>query len=504
MAGFITHFYMLSNKFYNGDDVFRVGKASVSFLHVGRWFTGFLGGLSGAYSMPAVIGIFSLIYMSITALLLCSILSIKHSLWKIAVGFILVTFPIAASNFSYMFLADTYFAAIMLSAMGVFLLRVQNRKFLNYGLAIACFTLSLGVYQAYICFAFGLLILCMLSDSVDSIKYDTDGRLLIREGAIYIAVIIASFVFYWICLKLSLYFNHIGISAYQNMDKIGQNGMLPYLIGLVNTYKVGLTEFIFDRLFNGTRKWLILVHLLMLFISGIYGASFIKKAWSQRCQKCNFRINLAIYLACVVLLPAAIESIYFIAAEAMDFHILIKYARVLWYIGFCKLADTVVDVKNLKKFKYAASIICCVVVILQNYLLCNIAYYRMQIAYSNITAILTRMAMRIEEIPGYSADSLVWITENTNPSNPVLTSVLVNGFEETENMTGVMTENLLHRKDRIEVIMKDYIHLSFKRPTSQQIREIKLSDEYKYMKSYPAPESIQWINGVLVVKLDMN
>ena len=128
----------------------------------------------------------------------------------------------------------------------------------------------------------------------------------------------------------------------------------------------------------------------------------------------------------------------------------------------------------------------------------------MQIAYSNITAILTRMAMRIEEIPGYSADSLVWITDNTNPSNPVLTSVLVNGFEETENMTGVMTENLLRSKDRVEVIMKDYIHLSFKRPTSQQIREIKLSDEYKYMKSYPAPESIQWINGVLVVKLDMN
>lgn len=200
-------------------------------------------------------------------------------------------------------------------------------------------------------------------------------------------------------------------------------------------------------------------------------------------------------------MPPAVESIYIIAAKASNLHWLTKYASILWYFLFIKIIDILIQYK-LKFFKITA-IMTAALIVFESYLFCNLCYYRMQITKDEVVSVVNRLAAKIEEIPGYSPDSIIWISLR-DESNENLFNRIIPDFEEISGTTGILTEKECFTERLMPNLLKYYAYLSYNLPDKEQIIKIKNSVEYRNMPQYPETNSIKIINDIIVVKLSDN
>lgn len=518
IIGVFTHLFVFVNKFYNNDDIAYIGRTEVDHLSTGRWFLNILTKLSSDYSMPWVIGILSLFFLALTAVVLCSILQTKNFYSGTLIGGLLVTYPSNAGNFGYMFLADGYSEGIFLSVLGVYFLRsfsnCKRDSIIKGAISAFCLALSLSVYQAYFCIAIGLILICLISDCTMDIL---DSRLWIntlKKGIRYLAVLTGALSIYLITVFISLHLTGTQLSSYQNINNAATLSFESLIQGFYNAYK-NFILFIQTKDFGNYNSNLFAAHLGMVITSICLGGYTLYrklKPCIQAAEKTEDHIysrmvnigggvykNLAILFLLILLLPAAIESIYLIASQGENLHLLTKYSRVLWYIVYVKLMDGVCHIIN-KKIWYKTAALITAVTIFQNYLVCNICYYRMQITYNSVYSMLTRMAVRIEESPGFTYDSVVWVAADGD--NPSLTKNLVPGFSETRRMTGISKEgDLMLSEQSIYNMMRGSIHLEYQIPEEKQRKIIVATKQFADMPIYPAEGSVQWIKGTLVVKI---
>jgi len=108
-------------------------------------------GLSSAYTMYAVNGVMAITMISLAAVLLTELLEIRETKWRMLAAGVLVTFPTVAGILSYMQTADGYALSILLAVAGCCFL--QYRAVWSFLAAVVCFTVSTGIYQAYITYS---------------------------------------------------------------------------------------------------------------------------------------------------------------------------------------------------------------------------------------------------------------------------------------------------------------------------------------------------------------
>ena len=97
--------------------------------------------------MPVVLGVLSLLALAASAGLIVRILDISHPASVIIASGLVVSYPVTACVFSYMFAADGYFFALLLSVLSVYLTKKYRWGWIP---AIGCIVVSLGGYQAFI------------------------------------------------------------------------------------------------------------------------------------------------------------------------------------------------------------------------------------------------------------------------------------------------------------------------------------------------------------------
>ena len=135
------------------------GLASVYFdqnmITSGRWFLTIACGISSYFTLPWLIGLLSLLWLSVTAALLVELLEVHRTEWIVVISGLLVSFPALASTYAYVFTADGYMLALMLAVLAVLLTKKYTRGFLAGGI---CLAFSMGTYQAYLPFC---ILLCM-------------------------------------------------------------------------------------------------------------------------------------------------------------------------------------------------------------------------------------------------------------------------------------------------------------------------------------------------------
>lgn len=130
----------------------------------GRWFLGVLSfaevyGLGwGQYSTPMINGLLSLFWLALAACLIVQLLDIR---WRVAVVLlsgVMVTSPMLANLFGYMFTAPYYCFAVFLAVIGVYAI-CQWHEFWTFAFGVLMIACSAGIYQAYIPFALGITLL---------------------------------------------------------------------------------------------------------------------------------------------------------------------------------------------------------------------------------------------------------------------------------------------------------------------------------------------------------
>ena len=158
--GLLTHFYMLTHKLPNWDDINNL-RGYGSGAAWGRWFLRYIRPLSGEWSVPSINGVLAIFIISVASCFVLAALNLKSFTSAMLVPAMMVTFPGFASTMTFMFTVNSYALGVLMACVGAYC--VRKIKF-GWIPGILLFVLSMGVYQSYICLAAGILVTALCLD----------------------------------------------------------------------------------------------------------------------------------------------------------------------------------------------------------------------------------------------------------------------------------------------------------------------------------------------------
>lgn len=225
VLGIATHLYMFVNKLPNHDDIghlfsFDYGTAS------GRWLLPVIARIDGHFSIPWIIGMISVLCLAGAACFTVSLLRIRSPLGCIAAAAIMVSFPTVTATFTYMFTAAPYFFCLLLAAFGAHA-AVRFRPGWGIAFGAMAITLSMGIYQSYLCVAAVLMVGALLFETLDG--KDSFGRLFLR-GVRMAGTLGCCVAVYMIIVCITT--RNTGLVDYMGISNMGKLSLaeLPWLI----------------------------------------------------------------------------------------------------------------------------------------------------------------------------------------------------------------------------------------------------------------------------------
>ena len=403
LIGLIAHLYVFTNLLFGYDGSIAAFTAN-SFVVNGRWALGFFSSFSTIYQIRVVLGLISIVMIAWTAGLTVRLLELSHPVSVLLVSALLVTFPTAADTFSFMFTADAYFASLFLNTLAVWL---AKRYRFGWLAAIGLMTIACGIYQAYICYAIGLL----LFDCVLSLLEEAPVGATVLRGLKYIAAIVISLALYAVIVRLLVSRHGASLTAYNGMDTMGEFNFKAMLAAIPGAYARFADYYI---------HWpydLSLFRLAQFAAPLLFGGSLLYLVIVKKLYRSPLRLILGV--AGVLLLPLALNFIAVLAYTAYVHFLLMSYAFVLFFVFTVKAVELAAQQLVLRKARYwlvlpLVGAVCCCMIVWNNFCTCNVGYHAMQTCYANTHA---RRSDRIYRI---SADDLLWdlppLLESIQPS----------------------------------------------------------------------------------------
>lgn len=423
ILGLFIHMPMFTKKLPNWDDMHHTFHFDYG-VFSGRWFVPIISKLDGAYSMPWVIGVFSLIIIAISACLLVKIMDIKQPIFCIIVAALMVSFPTVTATFTYMFTAMPYIMSLLLAILSVYF---SEKGKIGWILSILLITFSLGLYQSYIGVTAALFVYRVFMMCFDN---EMNYKQIIKRGLKYIGILLFGLLIYMLIVKLSTW--QTGLSAYKGIDSMGKIPLdrIPELIS--NAYISYFEFFVKDEL-NLFTSW-----LSILFLSFPIVSIFLVQVLAVKNQmnKVNYLFS---WVLLFLILPLA-GNIIFLMVPDSEPHILMLYGLIIILIMPLSLYEkTMVHVDEKNKYLSKAMILSGWIIALvllttsyQNLLSANKVYFKMSLAYEQTIAYSNRLIFAVENTQGYQKDMpIVFIgSPNTNQIDPI-------GHNEDVKLVGV-------------------------------------------------------------------
>ena len=128
----------------------------------------------------------------------------------------------------------------------------------------------------------------------------------------------------------------------------------------------------------------------------------------------------------------------------------------------------------------------------------NIAYFNAYYKFEKSYSIAFKISEKIETFDGYNINmpiAIIGMPDSEKYPSTNITRNITYGITGTEgNLTATKTEHY-------RTILSNYLNLNVVPADSGLIDEIRKTDEFKEMPTYPDEESIKIIDNILVVKL---
>ena len=492
LIGLFVHMPILLSDIPNHD-----GLASMYFdqnmITSGRWFLTVACGFSSYYTIPWVIGLLGLLFLSCTAVCLTELLELKDTIPIVLISGLLVTFPALTSTFAYVFTLDGYMLAMFLAVLSVLLTKKYRWGFLA---GAVCLAFSMGTYQAYLPFAVLLCIYLIV------IRFMQDGRIQdkLKEVLKYLLMGGLGMALYFILLYLLLNIQNKELASYQGINNLeggtvtglsGGDGMLHRLMEMYRdffafTLKGGV---IANNLFSKSAYAL----LLLLFLCALGKACIQKKWW----EKILFWIVVPLL---VLGLPLATNMIQLISPD-LNYHLLMRYQWVLYpilmiaFLEYCGRGD-----KTNGRIRAEWGTLLAVGVLIFNYAVTdNIAYSNLQKRYEKTYAYCLRLLDRMEQTPGYYRGIPIAMIGVVGDEEYPLTDIT---DPVTAGMIGIHGDSLLYTGANYESFMKNYLGATLNFLEPEAMGEIYYSEEYRAMESFPGATATKVVDGVLYVKTE--
>lgn len=501
-----THLYMFTNKIVNHDDVNRllVGDTDEIKIQHGRWAGVIFDRVSGSFvGIPYIMGFISILAFAGTAVMLLSIFQVHKKITTVLLCGLLCTFPVSANIFLYSYIADVYFISMFLALWGVWL--ILQGKTVQAALGVMLLTLSCGCYQAFWCLGMAVLFLYFL---LEFLELEEEWKAFVVKAAKCLAMAVISLILYLLINKIVQSMTGYGATAYEGLDSMGQ---YDGVIGLLKVIAAAYYEFIRFFYMKGSFVVSYPCIALNLLLTLVVVVLLVRKAREKK-RQIWYR---AIFLLFIALIPMASNLVSVVSMNKT--HALMQYAFLLPYFLCLLLLDKSDEKKDngdnrdsrIRIMEAAAfiSYIMLGIIVYKGYLTDNEAYFRQQLNYEATYSYTLRMLLRIEEMDGYEPSTkIAFINEHPQKTDHI-TIMLENYpdemayFDYLNDMSGTEPHTFVKRANDIADFCKYYHGYDLQLVEKEQFEELAQTEAFQKMQAYPQEGSMQYIQGVLVIKL---
>lgn len=497
IIGWATHFYMLTNKIPNWDDISQINSLGLT-TGIGRWMLEPLRDIGQRASNPAIHGLLLVVFITLAACLVVSSLNLKSTTSAVLVPAVMVTFPSVTGVMFFMFTAHLYGIGILLFALSGYFIQKYKFGFIPSGI---CIVLALAIYQPFVSVVIAIFLLELIFSAIRGEKF----KKLVRQGFIDAGTLAVSTLIWAIIAHLIN--PNMSQETYGGVNEMGKISIseAPRLLGRV--YKRVLEYFVSKpfAFVTPTMRWLNImtcIGIVVLLVACIIKFGIVKR-----------KLELAFMGIMCFLFPFAIGFIYFMAPQA-PFSTLMLYAYCMVYVLIISLAEMLfanIEIPKeigsaiRKPELYGAFITAAVIslVVYNNYLLDSQAYFRSSIAFERTVNYYNRIVQSVESQNGFkNGDRVAILGEFYYLDNPAPIELYV--FYDDINLrelSGVALENGLITSGVRNNFIKTYIGFDGGKISTEEKQSILDSTEYKEMQLYPSSEGISKIGDIWVVKL---
>lgn len=484
IIGLCTHLRIFMQDIPNHD-----GMDSLCFdqnmITSGRWLLSSIASITSDYTLPWLIGCFSLLYLSIAAMFLCRFLQVKESYSVALISSLMVAYPTLVSNFAYLFTADAYVFAIMLSILAVYMVEKSKNGFIFGGIMLGC---SMGIYQAYLSLTMVLSLYGVCRIWLMKKKNHQKRKVTIQ----YIGMGIVGSLIYFMMLQILLWVQQTQLSGYQGIGIENEYSMLEKLVYI---YQDFISYTLKGNVFI-TQHINIVSMGALLFISGILSLIIVyKKKVIKDAMVCLCGI------VAIVIAPICFNSMLLISPQ-VSYHALMRYQWVCFPI----LAITIIDrgSKYIKDNNKQAMVQWCslllgLVLIIQYINISHIGYFNLEKKYEKTYAYILRLLEEMEETPGYyhgmEVAMIGVVGDEYLPSTDLTLGI-------TDGLIGVNGDYLFYRADNYQKFIKYYFGVTIELVDINRMPEIVRTKEYQGLNTFPQMNSMKVVDDILYIKLE--
>lgn len=488
ITGFLTHLYMLTHKLSNWDDVNCFSNAGVTSL-VGRWMLEYLKSIPTSWSNPWLNGSIAILLIAISCCLVVSILELKSMTSTVLVPVLFMTFPSVASTMTFMFTVDMYMLGMFFAILAVYLTKKYKYGFLAGSVLII---FSLGIYQAYICFAITLFIFWLFKEAL----HKKDHKKLCISIGKAVGVLAVSVVLYILVSKLIC--PNMSDSNYAGTAQMGQISLMELPRLIARSYKRILEYFIFKP-FSYISKAGWIVNILVCLMLGVcfVWVMAVRKMWKDK-------ISFAVCVLTMLAAPLGMAFIYVMSPQA-NYSALMMYQYVLVYVLLLLFIENVWK-EQVKVFaKKAVGVIAAVLLVLTagfHYTVTEEAYFRMDLSMTRVTEYYNRLLTRLE-LEGYESGDAFLIMGHSQAGDDKLLPPEHYSMDDDkfEDFSGISPEYGILTAGVRENFIRIYFGMDVPFVNDEEKETIVQNEEFKEMPVYPKEGCVQKIGDIWVIKI---
>ena len=488
LSGYLTHLYAFANLIPNSDGLSRMCDPQQMTVS-GRWFLHYASAFSGYTQMPAVIGFFSVLFLSLAAALAVSLLGLNGRALSAFSGAVMAVFPAMGYTYLYMFTAGAYAFAILCAVLAVWL---AARGGLPRCLAAAgLLAVSMGTYQAYAAVAVALSLLAVLRAVLapeESLKRTA------RLGLRLVGFLAAGAALYYGILQIFLKVKDLELLDYLGMSQAGPAALLGQLPRLVMTaYKQVISFFLIP---GGSNSFTTPAFSALTCLLAVCACGCLISLWRRQENRQSWRAAGAFAMLALLPLGAGFAQII---APFSDATPIMKYAYVSLYLAAILLIDAGLPAMKAAARPLCGGLTCAVLaaVCLYSANIDNLLYTASAQAHRSLLSYATAMLTRIQSCPGYNGTQEIVII-GSFPTDRFYSDIDSYALIDHYSVP-IHTEAPLNK--HIYYYFNDWLNVPVEEPDEDTMKAVAASDSFRSMPLYPADGSVALVDGRVVVKV---
>ncbi len=471
-SGLLAYAYRFFNMLPNWDTLMDYYYPTNNMIHQGRHLQ-IIGCLfSSFYDIPWITGLLCLLYIAVSVVLVTEILQMRDVIGIVSVSVLMTLFPTVVSSFAFMYMADAFHSAMLFAVLAVWVTLRYRRGWLIGG---ACLCMSVGIYQAYLPFAIGLILVWL----IDRLLFT--GEKPVKQIFRFALMGIWGMVLYAVSLKGLVMIEGIAVSNHQGMGSMGIPGIGQIITALIRSY-VDTLYFFFGSF---RRISLYQAGNMVLFLCAAVAA--VLWVIKSRAYKKWGRLLLA--CLCIAVIPCVAHIFYFLTKEVW-YHALMQGTLWLCYV----LVFLLLERTGAMKKKISAG--CVIGALLAAYaciLAANTAYLKMNTSYEKTMAMLNRVVDRMEQLPDYEEAARLAVIGEVQDGH---TSVA----ELDPSVVGVTEDSFVTHQKHMVAALSMYYGIALTGVPDEELLLLYEQAVVRDMPEWPAQGSVCQIGDLIVIK----